>query len=257
MSKLRFAPLALALALTLAATSNAWADAAFSWNGTTVCGGNTFNTCAAVTVNVVDGQNGAATITITVTNLSGTNGTYAGTVFTQVGLDNLPQSGHPATSVIQYVNGTLVATDCGTDGICGGSHAADDKDVTSSWQLGTNGLSGAGIDPAVIGTDTQNGINGGFSAPTTYSFTFSVTNWSDSYLAGAGFGIHGQGAGSCSTKLSITNTGGAETVGSTSPDASCFSTTPEPITMTLVGTGLAGMGGMGLIRRRKKSTDLA
>jgi hypothetical protein len=255
MSKMRIAP--LALALTLAATSNAWADTGFSWNGSTVCGGNTFNTCAAVTVNVADGANGAATITITVTNLSGTNGTYAGTVFTQVGLDNLPQSGHPATSVIQYVDGTLVATDCGADGICGGANAADDKDVTSAWQLGTNGLSGAGIDPAVIGTDTKNGINGGFSAPTTYSFTFSVTSWSDSYLANAGFGIHGQGAGSCSTKLSITNTGGAETTGTALPADSCFSTTPEPITMALVGTGLAGMGGMGLIRRRKKSTDLA
>ena len=254
MSKIRFAP--LALALTLAATSNAWADAGFSWNGSTVCGGNTFNTCAAVTVNVVDGANGAATVTMTVTNLSGTNGTYAGTVFTQLGLDNLPMTAtNPSVSVVQYGSLTSV-TNCGADGICGGTHAADDVNVTSAWQLGTNGLSGAGIDPAIIGTDTKNGINGGLSAPSTFTFVFTVTGWSDSYLTTAGFGIHGQGAGSCSTKLSITSAGTAENTGTTSPDASCFSTVPEPISMALVGTGLASMGGMGFLRRRKKNNDV-
>jgi hypothetical protein len=29
---------------------------------------------------------------------------------------------------------------------------------------------------------------------------------------------------------------------------------PEPVTMTLLATGLAGMGGAGLVRRRKKNT---
>jgi hypothetical protein len=28
---------------------------------------------------------------------------------------------------------------------------------------------------------------------------------------------------------------------------------PEPVTMTLLATGLAGMGGAGLVRRRKKN----
>jgi len=32
--------------------------------------------------------------------------------------------------------------------------------------------------------------------------------------------------------------------------------TPEPVTMTLLATGLMGMGGAGLVRRRKKNGDV-
>jgi len=32
--------------------------------------------------------------------------------------------------------------------------------------------------------------------------------------------------------------------------------TPEPVTMLLLGSGLAGMGGFGLVRRRKKDHDV-
>lgn len=230
----------LALALALTTTTNAWAGVSGSWGQTaaTQCGGNTFSTCASVTVTIVTTGANAGQVTMTVTNLSGAQGTWDGTVFTQVGMYNLPAG-------VDY--GTLKSVTCTV-----GCTTTDQK---ANWQLGTNGLSGVGIDPTVIGTDTKNGVNGAIATGQTYVFVFTITNYG-SITSLSDFAIHGQmGPSSCSTKLVWS--GSAPNTATGSPDGSCFSTTPEPITMALVGTGLAGMGGMGLIRRRKKGTDLA
>jgi hypothetical protein len=54
-----------------------------TWN---VCGGNIFNTCASVILNVIS----STVIEVRVQNLSGTNGTFANTVFTAIGLITCP-----------------------------------------------------------------------------------------------------------------------------------------------------------------------
>jgi hypothetical protein len=213
----------------------------FAWNGSTICGGSTFSTCAAVTVTTAyNSITGRTTVTMSVTNLAGSNGTYAGTVVTQVGLWNLPV-GHGQNVGAAYVNGSLNVLD------------QNNNNVTSAWQLGTNGLSGSGIQPGVFGVDPLNGINGGIASGNTYTFTFELTGLASNFdLNTGGFALHGQGGfNSCSTKL-VVDSDGTGNAGPYDPACTPITSTPEPVTMTLLATGLAGMSGAGYIRRRKK-----
>jgi hypothetical protein len=229
--------LVLSAILSLAAVQTANASG-FGWNGATKCGGNLFATCASISVTTAYSSiTGRTTVTMTVTNLSGTNGTYNGTVFTQLGIWNLPKGGNSPS----YVNGSLTVLD------------QNNVNVSSAWQLGTNGLSGVGIQPAVFGTDTQNGINGGLAAGDTYTFTFELTGLSSTFdLNTAGFALHGQGGyNGCSTKM-VVDGGGTVNAGPYSEECTPITHAPEPVTMTLLATGLAGMGGANFMRRRTK-----
>lgn len=234
---------ALSALMTLASLQTANASG-FSWNGSTICGGNLFATCAAVTVSTsFNASTGRTTVVMSVTNLAGSNGTYAGTVFTQIGLWNLPTRNPGAA----YVDGSLtVLNQQGTN-------------VTSAWQLGTPGLSGGGIQPGVFGVDPTNGINGGMLPGDAYTFTFELTGLpSDFDLNTTGVALHGQGGfDGCSTKLVID---GAGTPNEGPYDPACLpptTTIPEPVTMTLLATGLAGMGGAGIIRRRRNRNEIS
>ncbi len=215
----------------------------FVWNGQLTCGGNAFATCAAVWVNTsYDALSGQTLVTMVVQNRSGAQGTYPGTVFTQVGLWNMPQGTHGRFGVPgpQYVAGSLTVTD-GTG-----------QNVTGNWQLGTSGLSGAGIQPAVFGVDPVHGINGGIGAGQTFTFTFRMTGLAPTFdVNTAGWAAHGQsGPQDCSTKL-VVNPGGSANAGPYS-SACSVGVVPEPLTVSLLATGLAGVGGAGALRRRRE-----
>ncbi|MDH4349322.1 MAG: PEP-CTERM sorting domain-containing protein, partial [Gemmatimonadota bacterium] len=100
----------------------------------------------------------------------------------------------------------------------------------------------------------------GLGAGNTYTFTFTITNWQGTTadFNNLGFAIHGQGGpNGCSTKLVIQADGSANSPDPNDPAVQACGTTvtPEPVTMSLLATGLAGMGGAGLVRRRRKQAD--
>jgi hypothetical protein len=217
--------LAAAGALAATSASPAWAD----WGDLTtpICGGGLFSTCAAVQVS----GGGTNTVTITVVNLGGAEAGSFDATFFAVGVYNLPAG--------VTVDNVVITTD----------------NAGADWATGAgNDLNPLGHDIAAEAPPppADNGLHVGESVTFTITFSGAV---SDADLSALGISLHaGSGPNGCSTKLAIENEGGS-TSGPPGEerDPACAETViPEPITMTLLATGLAGMGGAGFLRRKKE-----
>jgi hypothetical protein len=243
--------LGLAGLVALAVPSVARADGFQSWH---VCGGSSFTTCASVQVTVV-GQD----VTVKVWNLSGnTSANYghtsnAGSIFTGIGFYNVPAS-------VDAVNGSLTM-----------SGPARAGGTPGKWSLVNNGRVDFIVDVASnAGKNGQNGISSGcanasqlpgpstklYQNPCTapggngfVTFKFKLTPGSDwdpttSQLVLRGKDYINGTVTECRTGAYLPN----PRIG-----ANCFTVTPEPVSMTLLATGLASMGGVGFFRRRKNT----
>jgi hypothetical protein len=180
------------------------------------CGGSQFTMCASWTLVNTAGNSWALHVD---------NANWAGVLstLTQIGLGNANTS--PVTIALT------------------GS--------TSGWSLSGgqgNPFSGFGLINLVFDATSAQGVNGGIAPGGSLNLTFDVTGGT---FAPAQIGFHSQdGPQGCSTRavFAIQGQNPNTIVGNTCGT----STVPEPATVTLVATGIAGILAA---RRRRRTTD--
>lgn len=223
---------------------------------TNFCTTAALHTCASVQVETAPNGSGGTIVIMRVRNLQGTLG------LDNTGGDVITNFALTAPTISGAAN--LTVTTQGAVGIVG--------NPTSFWKITNTSVGGpvsfsAGVNTLLGGVTPASNLRGGimgcdnaYYVPTAYfqtcgansgwvEFSFTTTNaWSaqDAQIAWRAQGV-------------VANNGGYKACRSADPATSwehCqgINVTPEPITMTLLGSGLASLGGMGFIRRRRKST---
>jgi hypothetical protein len=215
------------------------------------CTTGAIRTCASAQVSTFDAGGGATRVEIRIRNLQGTNATdnTGGSLITSVGLTSPSISNATALSPFVTTEGTAVAK----TGTGGGQHLAPG----AYWSITNNPIQGQVAFSAHNNQGTRGGILGCNEAgPSNQSrfetcgnggwvvFSFTTSNYVNFQQVEFAYGMQ-----------SAANGGGSYQCRSADP--SCVppptTTTPEPVSMVLMGSGLAGLAA---VRRRRRESGL-
>lgn len=234
------AVLTLVGGLSLAGATPALANGFSSYR---ICGGNTFQTCAAVQISVVGNH-----VTMHVWNLSQNMtatygqaaGTRGGSILDGISFFNIPSGVHVDTGSL-LVNGSTNSQGWGLKNYGNVAFALDTRN-TSHLPMG--GLSSGCTLTNAGSPSTLSNPCSGLSGSGWVTFDFQITggSWNPGV---SDISLRSYDAASGETSEYWT---GNTPFGNPSTSVTV---TPEPVTMTLLATGLSGIGGAGIFRRRR------
>jgi len=149
------------------------------------------------------------------------------------------------TASVTFLSGNGTLTAFGIAGYTGiGSTGVNS--TAGAFTIGNATSCNAGNFGSVLCATSNNGVNGGFPPVGTVNLVFSSTG-----VSGAQGTVHIQQANSPNCSLWINSLG--QVIAGDQASCSPTTTAPEPASVALVATGLLGLGG-GLIRRRRKNS---
>jgi hypothetical protein len=229
--------LSLVAGLALVSATPAFANGLKTYR---ICGGDTFTSCAAVEVSVV-GRN----VTLRVWNLAGNAGaTYNQAngslgIIGAIGFYNLPAG-------VQLDPSSLSVNGGGQGGWqlrnMSGGFALDGR--SGPGQMGT-GI-GSGCSANTTATQYTSPCTGLGNSANWVTFNFQVNRTFDPRTSDISVLSFDPSTGRTSENWTGTLPNGSPGIATT--------VTPEPVTMTMLATGLAGLSGAGFLRRRKRKS---